>query len=159
MRKRKMEGVMAKDIESLYYPGKRRSIWTKIKSYNSLEAVIIGYTRKKRILSSLVLGMYTNDGDLRYIGKVGTGFTDKLIREIVQQLKPLKRVHPADQSLASEVPRATQKVIQWVKPQFVCEIKYVEFTSGGILRTPVFLRMRPDRRSEDITFKEQQIRV
>lgn len=66
IRKRSMEGVMAKEVESLYYPGKRKSVWRKIKSYNTLEAVIIGYTTRKRVLSSLLLGIYDGDA-LRYI--------------------------------------------------------------------------------------------
>ncbi len=159
MRKRSMEGVMAKEIESRYYPAKRSKVWTKIKAYNTLEAIIIGYTTKKRQLSSLVVGMYTHEGELRYIGKVGTGFTQKLLAKIYAGLEPLKVESPVHKNLLKEISKPTQKNLTWVKPQRVCEIKYLEFTDDGILRTPVFLRMRPDKDPKEITFEEQEIKI
>ncbi len=159
MRKRHMEGVMAKDPQGLYYPGKRQRVWIKIKAYHSLEAIIIGYTTKKRHLSSLVLGIFTAQGKLTYIGKVGTGFSGRLLGELLDQFQPYVIDTPKDRALLHEVPVSTQKSLTWMKPHLICEIKYLEFTSGGIVRSPVFLRMRPDKNPEEITFEEQKIRV
>ncbi len=155
MIKRGMEGVMAKKAESYYYPGKRSSVWHKIKAYKTLEALIIGYTTKKRALSSLVLGIY--DGDyLRYIGKVGTGFSQATVESLIKKLTPLVRKTPFDRSYLS---LSYAKTITWVRPTLIAEIKYLEFTKNMILRSPVFLHVRSDKNPEEITFKDQEIRV
>lgn len=81
MLKRDMEGVMAKQEQSLYYPGARSSGWLKIKAYKTMEALILGYTSGKREISSLVLGVYRGE-TLFYIGKVGTGLPlERSLRE------------------------------------------------------------------------------
>jgi bifunctional non-homologous end joining protein LigD len=148
---RHMEGVMAKVAHSFYYPGKRSKLWIKIKAYKTLEAIIIGYTSGKRAVSSLVLGIYDAQGTLIFIGKVGTGFSEAFLKELRPRLA----------SLESSKPTVTTKErgIIWVKPELVCQIKYLEFTDAGILRAPVFLRLRPDKDSREVTFKEQEIRA
>ncbi len=145
MLKRDMEGVVAKDENSLYYPGKRSRAWLKIKAYKTLEALITGYIPGKRPIGALVLGIYNEQKQLVPIGKVGTGFSESFLQELKRSLK--KR----------EVKQ--EKGVVWVKPDLVCEIKYLEFTPGGIVRAPVFLRLRPDKNPQEVTFKEQQIRV
>ncbi len=151
MLKRDMEGVIAKVETSLYYPGKRSKSWIKIKAFKSLEAVIIGYIPGKRALGSLALGIYDGHKQLVYIGNVGTGFTESFLADLAGRLKKLETGTPP-----LHVP---QKGIVWIRPQLVCEIKYLEFTPAGILRAPVFLRLRPDKNAQDITFKEQELRV
>ena len=141
--KRSMEGVMAKVTQSLYYPGARSAVWLKVKAYKTLEAVIMGYTRGKRGLASLAVGIYDETGTLNYVGKVGTGFSEAFLRDLLELLKPL------------ELDQPPVKGIKPVKPEFVCEIKYLEFTHGGIIRSPVFLRMRPDKSPKEVTFKDQ----
>src|SRR3990167_4037541 len=74
MEKRGLEGVMVKDPEGFYHPGKRHATWLKVKFNQTIDCVIIGYTSNKREISSLALRLYTEEGKLRYIGKVGTGF-------------------------------------------------------------------------------------
>ncbi len=154
MVKREFEGVMAKEKESLYYPGKRSKVWLKIKLFKSLEAVIIGYTSKKRALSSLVLGIY--DDTLKYVGRVGTGFDQATIDMLLKKLKPLIRKTPYAKSYLSISKADT---ITWVRPKLVAEVKYLEFTKQGILRSPVFMKLRFDKNPEEITFQDQEIRI
>ena len=155
MLKRAMEGVMAKQENSLYYPGARSSVWLKIKAYKTMEAIILGYTSGKRKISSFVLGVYSKK-KLLYIGKVGTGFTDAFLKELLPLLKKIEHVKPLQiENIArGDLPMETT---HWLRPELVCEIKYLEFTDAGKLRAPVFERMRPDKNPEEITFKEQDI--
>ena len=151
MLKRSMEGVMAKEITSLYYPGKRSSVWLKIKAYKTLEAIIIGYSPGNRIIASLALGIYDEQGTLNYIGKVGTGFSESFLTTLHKKLQEIET--------KSSSAVTTLKDIIPVKPLMVCEVKYLEFTNARILRTAVFLRIRPDKNPQEITFKDQELTV
>lgn len=152
MVERGFEGVMAKEKNSIYYSGERKKIWLKIKTFKSIDPVIIGYTKKKRILSSLAVGLY-DKSNLYYIGKVGTGFTEKLIKELHSKLK---KIEVKSLKLKNEGEHESAiKNIQWVKPKYVCEVKYLEFTKYGILRQPAFVRLRSEKGPKDATFKDQ----
>lgn len=151
MLKRDMEGVIAKEENSLYYPGKRSKSWIKIKAFKALEAIIVGYIPGKRQIGSLALGIYDDKKKLHYIGNVGTGFTESFLDELLEKLKKLE---------VKKAPVVEQvKGIIWVKPKLVAEIKYLEFTPAGILRAPVFLKLRADKNPEEITFRDQELRV
>ena len=80
---------MAKKSEGLYLPGYRSAAWLKIKFFKTLDCIVFGYTKGRRIISSLALGVYEND-NLIYIGKVGTGFTEKTIKHIYTDLKKIE---------------------------------------------------------------------
>lgn len=148
--KRDMEGVIAKGEHSFYYPGKRSRTWLKIKAFKTLEAVIAGYIPGKRFIGALILGIYNRSGALVYVGNVGTGFTESFLSQLLKKLKRLEtKKSPLDVAVKEAV---------WVKPQLVCEIKYLEFTPQGILRAPVFLHLRPDKNREEVTFKDQDLK-
>lgn len=150
MIKRDMEGVIAKEEMSLYYPGKRSKAWTKIKAFKALEAIIIGYIPGKRVIGALALGIYRGK-KLTYIGNVGTGFTEACLNDIYKKLKKLEiKKAPIEEKIKDMIP---------VNPKLVCEIKYLEFTPAGILRAPVFLRLREDKDAKEITFKDQELKV
>ena len=151
MLKRHMEGVMAKEITGFYYPGKRSRTWLKIKAYKTLEAVIIGYTQGKRVIASLALGIYDKQGTLKYVGKVGTGFSQSFLTELHTRLQ---KIETKTSTTGTPV-----KDIVFVKPLLVCEVKYLEFTNARVLRAPAFLRLRPDKNPSEITFKEQELKV
>jgi len=140
------EGVIAKNPLERYYEGKRRNAWIKIKNTNSIDAIIIGYTQEKRKLSTLLLAVYENK-KLIYIGKVGTGFSEIEQEEILSKLEKIKTEKPEIQSL----PKGTI----FVKPKLVCEAKFLEITKDKMMRAPVFLRMREDKKPKDCTLKEQ----
>jgi len=148
MKKLGFEGVMAKKIQSHYYPGKRVKTWLKIKFTKTIDAVIIGYTQQKRNLSSLALGVYDTNKNLVYIGKVGTGFSEKKLRDLYTILSPLKRkTKPIKQDIKD-------KSIIWVQPKKVCEVKFNEVTKDLKLRAPVFVTLRFDKPAKECSIKQ-----
>jgi bifunctional non-homologous end joining protein LigD len=141
-KKMRLEGIMAKVKDSKYLPGKRTSSWTKIKVRNTADCFIIGYTKGKGdrevLFGAMHLGEYVND-ELIYRGKVGTGFDEKMMKEIFSQLKELKAVkRPVKEKPIDD------NVTTWIEPKLICEIQYSSMTENGIYREPVFLRMRED---------------
>jgi bifunctional non-homologous end joining protein LigD len=147
-----IEGIVGKRADSPYRPGVRSPDWVKIKSWRSQSCVIAGYTagrgRRSNQLGALILAV--QDGDkLRHCGQVGTGFDDKTLRDLKQRLQPLiVKVSPLD-----PVPKTTEPAT-WVKPQLICEVRFSEWTSDGMLRHPAYRTLRPDQRIED-TFRER----
>ena len=144
-----MEGVMAKVQESPYILGVRSKNWLKIKRFNTIDCIIIGYRQGVRVIASLALGLYTSSGSLRYIGNVGTGFSLDFLKTLHKRLKPLELKRPhVDVDI---------KNIHWVSPRLACEVKYVEITRDGMLRSPAFVRLRPDKKVRDCTVKDQML--
>ncbi|MCM4157754.1 DNA ligase D [Gramella sp. AN32] len=142
-----MEGVIAKQADSTYSPGYRSEKWLKIKSQESAEVLICGYTDSKgSVFGSLILGMFEND-ELKYVGNCGTGFSSKTQKEILKKLKPLAiEKSPFDEkvSLKGRVPN-------WTKPEVICEVSFSEWTKTGRMRHPVFKGLREDKFLEDVT--------
>src|SRR5256885_9440529 len=133
------EGVMAKKLDSKYEPGKRSGAWQKIKNRNRQELVIGGWLdgegKRRGYPGALPVGYY-KDGKFVYAGKVGTGFTDKILDELNAKLKPLAvDKNPFD---AGAPPRAAH----FVKPKIVAEFEFVEWTRGGRLPGPGFKGFR-----------------
>lgn len=146
--KRKLEGVIGKDWTSEYYPGARTPVWIKIKYLKTLDCVIVGYTSEKRIISALALAVYSQ-GTLRYIGRtVGKGFTEEFLKGLHKELTPLEIKEPP-------VVYEGGKDIHWLKPKLVCEVSFLELSHDIIMRAPVFLRMRYDKKPEDCILEEQ----
>jgi bifunctional non-homologous end joining protein LigD len=151
MKKNHMEGVIAKDPESLYYSDVRTNNWLKIKLTKTVDCIIAGFTQEKRAISSLALALFTRNKKLQYIGKVGTGFNQENIKELHTLLKPLQtELSPIEKTL-QEIPKG----IHWVKPKIVAEIAYGEFTPQDILRHSRFVQIRYDKKPKECTFKEQ----
>jgi bifunctional non-homologous end joining protein LigD len=146
MKKRKIEGVIAKAEDSTYKQ-KRSSDWVKIKFSNTIDCVILGYTTKKRGISSLLLGLY-NDSSLKFAGKVGTGFDEVTLGNLESRFDKIKSEKPA-------VSGVKEKNVVWLKPKIVCEIKYSEMTRDKKFRAPVFLGLREDKDPEECTLKDQ----
>lgn len=138
IKKRHIEGVMAKKkgSEYLHY---RSGDWLKIKRQNTIDCVIVGITQKKREISSLGLGLYDNNNELKFIGKVGTGFSESLLRKLSALLKKDKKINFAP--LVGSLPKDFTPVI----PENVCEVKFMKVTKDTRLRMPVFLRLRDDK--------------
>src|SRR5579871_808540 len=138
-----LEGIIGKRRDSKY-EGRRSHSWLKIKATLQQEFVIGGFTHGERdFFSSLVLGLY-DKGKLVHAGQVGTGFNQKSLHEIYTRLEPLI-VTRNPFSGPVKMPRG----VTWVKPELVCEIKFLEFTPDGLLRAPVFLGLRTDKRPEE----------
>ena len=153
-----LEGVIAKEAESTYTLDIRTKSWLKIKTSERHEAIICGYTLNEgsaKQFSALILGVYEGD-ELKFIGQVGTGFTDKLQKEIKNKLKPLiTRKSPFNE--VPEInkpsrfrPKPPKAEVNWVRPELVCEVSYTELTADGIMRHPSFEGLRIDKDPEEI---------
>ena len=144
---RGLEGIMAKDRNSPYRSGKRSSEWLKIKITHEEEAVIAGFTAPKggrHFFGSLILGMYKGK-TLHYVGNCGTGFTEATLKDLYNKFKS----HFADTSPFKEKIKIPG-LQQWLKPELVCQVKFTEMTTDGILRHPVFLGLRVDKQGSEV---------
>ncbi|MGZ4862090.1 MAG: non-homologous end-joining DNA ligase [Halobacteriota archaeon] len=137
---RHLEGVMAKKKDSIYVTGRSRA-WLKIKDEKTVDCVIVGYVTKTRTIASLALGLY-DAGSLTYVGQVGTGFSESLLGDLVNELVS----GPSDVALPKDV--------QPVVPDKVCEVRYMEYTRDNRLRAPVFVRMRDDKPADECTIDQ-----
>lgn len=136
------EGIIAKKANSHYEQGRRSKNWLKVKSTQSAEFVVGGFTigegSRTDTFGSLLTGYY-KEGDLVYAGNVGSGFDDHQLPEIRELLNRIT----ADGMPFSEKPPLLGPVV-WTKPEMVIEAKYNQITPAGIMRGPVFLRVRDD---------------
>jgi bifunctional non-homologous end joining protein LigD len=137
-----LEGIMAKEKNSAYCPGTRGAQWLKIKKRRTMECLIVGYTEgksnRKELFGALQLALREGN-TVRYVGKVGTGFDERSMREAFSFLKNMRHVR---RSLKEKPADDAQTV--WVEPRAVCEVQFSSLTKDGMLREPVFLRLRPD---------------
>ncbi len=143
------EGIVSKR-KSSGYQGRRTKNWLKVKCTCRQEFVIIGWTAsdKARGFRSLLLGTYRDD-KLHYAGKVGTGFSERLIDELLDRMRPIER-----KEAPAEVPRVAARGAHWVAPKLVAEIAYAEVTAplgeGGVLRHPSFIALREDKPAAEV---------
>jgi bifunctional non-homologous end joining protein LigD len=151
-----LEGIVAKRTDSPYRQGKRTREWLKIKTHGRQEFVIAGYTkgqgRRLGRFGSLVLGVWRGD-ELAYAGNVGTGFTDKVIDELLAKLRPLETKEcpfPA----VPKMPKVKRADVVWVRPELVAEVEYVEWTHDGRLRAPSFQGLRVDKNPREVHKEE-----
>ena len=156
-----LEGVMAKKRGSKYCEGKRTRDWLKIKTHGRQEFVIVGYTkgegRRARSFGSLVMAANEN-GQLRWVGNVGTGFDERTIRELLAQLEPLRVADPP-LAVLPKMPRVRKGDVVWVKPKLVAEVKFIEFTHDGHLRAPVFQGLRDDKPASDVVIESERVKL
>jgi bifunctional non-homologous end joining protein LigD len=156
-----LEGVVAKRVDSPYEPGRRSRAWRKVKVRHAQEFVVGGWIggtgTRARTMGSLVLGCHTSVGGggraLRWVGNVGSGFTDPELRRLAALLGPLAADEsPFVASTPDERPRTTGgKPILWVRPDLVVQVEFGEWTSAGRLRHPVYLGQRDDKAAIDVT--------
>ena len=148
-----LEGVVAKRRDSAYVT-RRSSDWIKLKCGQRQEFVIGGYTDPKGSrtgIGSLLLGVHDKDGKLIYAGNVGTGFNERVLRDIRERLDALTADKPAF-APAPELPRNAH----WVKPQLVAEVAFGEWTRTGRIRHSVFHGLREDKQPSSIV-REQSM--
>jgi bifunctional non-homologous end joining protein LigD len=149
--KQGLEGVVAKRVSSRYQPGKRTRDWLKVKTTGRQEFIVAGYTRgegRRAGFGSLVLAV-NEAGRLRWVGNVGTGFTDDEIARVLARLRPLERRDPAFAE-PPRMPRVRRGAIVWVEPVVVAEVQFAEWTHEGRLRAPVYLGLRDDKPAADV---------
>src|SRR5262249_33250297 len=142
VRRRGLEGMVGKRGDSEYQPGRRSRDWLKVKAWKTQTCVVIGYTsgqgRRREHIGALILAVM-RDGVLSHCGQVGTGFDERMLRTLRARLDGLRidaaPVQPAPQ---------TAEPATWVRPELVCEVRFNEWTTAGILRHPAFVGLRTD---------------
>jgi bifunctional non-homologous end joining protein LigD len=151
-RERGWEGIIAKLRGSAYEPGQRSRAWRKVKVRGESEFVIGGYTPpqgSRNELGALLVGLF--DGPrLRYVGKVGTGYTEDTLRDLGAKLRR-RRTERAPFEPAPKMRDAT-----WVRPDLVAQLAYQEWTADGKLRQPAFQGLRADKKPKEVTWQARE---
>jgi len=155
---RGLEGIIGKERNSVYEPGRRSRAWIKLKCVHEQEFVIGGYTPPEGTRShfgALLVGFYERD-ELRFAGKVGTGFNEAILKTLHQKMQALARetcpftdMPGTTRSRWSKSGRFREK-LHWVEPRLVCQVKFTEWTRDGKLRHPVFLGVREDKDAREV---------
>ncbi|MFC4119587.1 non-homologous end-joining DNA ligase [Nonomuraea zeae] len=150
-----LEGIVCKRLSSPYRPGRRSSEWIKIKNVSTAEVVIGGWQagggRRSGMIGSLLLGAHDRRGRLLYVGHVGTGFTQAMLRDLQDLLAPLERPDPP---FDEPVPREHARDAHWTEPRVVGEVQYAEVTGDHRLRHPSWRGLRPDREPAETSTTE-----
>ncbi|HEY0259056.1 MAG TPA: ATP-dependent DNA ligase [Lacisediminihabitans sp.] len=144
-----LEGVVAKQRDGRYESGRRSRSWIKIKHHRTQEVVVGGWRpgngRRDSGVGSLLLGIPDGDG-FRYVGRVGTGFSDRQLEELNRVLPPLA----SRKATLSGVPASDARDARWVTPDLVGEVEFAEWTSTGRLRQPSWRGWRPDKGPDEV---------
>ncbi|MGH2379379.1 MAG: DNA ligase D, partial [Candidatus Limnocylindria bacterium] len=151
-REQGLEGIVAKRLDSPYVEG-RSAAWIKVKAQRSMECVIGGWTAglggRSNTLGALLVGVY-RDGKLIPVGHVGTGFDERTLKDLLALLR--ERESPT--SPFAKAPKVNQPA-RWCLPELVCEVRYSQITSEGILRHPAYLGLRADIDPKEATGEER----
>ena len=145
-----LEGVVAKRRASPYRPGRRHPDWTKVKSFRTQEVVVGAWTagrgERQDSLGALLLGI-PDVGGLRYVGKVGTGFSATARDGLLDRLSGLAT---ADSPFVSDLPAGEAATAHFVRPELVGEVEFGEWTTAGRLRHPTWKGLRPDKAPHEV---------
>jgi len=154
-KEQRLEGIVAKRLDSPYRPGKRSREWLKIKNVRAQEMVIGGWLpgkgRRSGELGALVIGYHEDgegEGALRYAGKVGTGFAARDLKLLRERLEPLAT--DASPFGGRQPPKETA----FVRPELVCEVEFSEWTNAGTLRHPSYKGLRTDKPASEVVREE-----
>lgn len=150
-----LEGIVAKRLDSRYEPGRRARTWIKTPLRQTQEVIIGGWRwgegRRAHTIGALLLGMYDHDGRLRYVGDVGTGFTERMLHQLLTLLSTRER---PTSPFYERVPREHAHGAHWVKPELVGEVEYRQWTADGRLRQASWRGLRPDRSPQEVVIPE-----
>jgi bifunctional non-homologous end joining protein LigD len=160
IKRRGLEGLLGKQRDSVYEPGRRSGAWIKLKCVNEQEFVIGGYTPPagaRKHFGALLVGYYDKDR-LLFAGKVGTGFDTKLLSTLHKKMRAEERSTCPFADLPSKqngewvqgITPGEMRKYTWVNPKFVCQVKFAEWTRDGKLRQPVFLGLRQDKDPREV---------
>src|ERR1051326_6603285 len=160
VKRRGREGIIGKQRNSVYEPGRRSGAWIKLKCVNEQEFVIGGYTPPqgaRKHFGAILVGYYENK-KLVFAGKAGTGFTTKSLTMLYKKLRAEERTDCPFVDLPSKqngewvqgITPSMMRKMHWVNPVFVCEIKFAEWTRDRKLRAPVFVGLREDKEPSDV---------
>jgi len=147
------EGIVGKDIASIYEPGRRSRSWLKVKCRKEAEFVVGGFTAPtgaRRHFGALLVGLFDGPA-LRFVGKVGTGFSERMLADLAARMRALR----TDTSPFRPAPR--EAGITWIRPKLVAQIAFAEWTADGKLRQPVFLGLRRDKKPSECTWRTREL--
>jgi bifunctional non-homologous end joining protein LigD len=150
----RLEGLIAKRADSAYRPG-RSPYWLKLRTETSSDFVVVGFTEPaggRTGFGALHLAAFEGES-LAYCGRAGSGFDEERLIAIRSLLDEARRATPA---CAGTLPGGGEHV--WVEPRFVAEVRYLTWTADGMLRQPVFLRLRDDKAPEECRMPEARAR-
>jgi bifunctional non-homologous end joining protein LigD len=156
-----LEGLIGKERDSVYEIGCRSKSWIKLKCVHEQEFVIGGYTPpdgSRKYFGALLVGVFEKS-KFRFVGKVGTGFNNDLLRSLHRDLTRIETHECPFSDLpekkqgrwAQNITPAEMKLCHWVKPELVCQLRFTEWTNDGKLRHPVFLGLREDKDPAEVT--------
>jgi bifunctional non-homologous end joining protein LigD len=149
-----LEGVIAKRLDSKYEPGRRTPSWLKIKNVDRQEVVVGGWVpgdgKRRDRIGALLVGVRDDNGDLRHVGRVGTGFTEAELDRLAEKLRPLER---EDSPFAPGGPKIPRGAV-FADPELVAEVEFREWTDGGQLRAPSYKGLRDDKPAELVVREE-----
>jgi bifunctional non-homologous end joining protein LigD len=150
----RLEGIVAKRLDSPYEPGARTSAWIKIKNVGRQELVIGGWLpgegRRERRIGALLVGVHDPDGAFRYAGRVGTGFSDAELDRLGKLLAARRR-EDSPFTAGERPPRGAV----FVEPELVAEIEFGEWTSAGVLRHPSYKGLREDKPAGEVVREDE----
>jgi len=160
VKRRGLEGIIGKQRNSVYEPGRRSGVWIKLKCVEQQEFIIGGYTPPqgaRKHFGAILVGYYENK-KLVFAGKVGTGFTAKSLAVLHKKFRVEERADCPFVDLPSKqdgewvqgITPSMMREMHWINPKFVAEIKFAEWTRDGKLRAPVFLGLREDKKPSDV---------
>ena len=164
VRKLGLEGLIGKRVKSIYEVGTRSGAWIKIKLLHEQEFVIGGYTEPegtRQFFGSLIVGFYRRN-ELVFVGRVGTGFSTNLLRNLHSRLKEIERSScpfvnlplPRGSKWGQGITASEMRFCHWVEPRLVCEVKFSELTRDERLRQPVFVGLREDKQAKEIVLEK-----
>jgi bifunctional non-homologous end joining protein LigD len=157
-RARRLEGIVAKRLGSIYHPGRRTKEWLKIKVIHDADVVVGGWSpgegSRSDAFGSLLVGAY-DSGALRFVGAVGTGFDRKTLEEVLAKLQPLRTTEcPFAEDCGDLRTGSFGRALRdprWVRPDLVCRVEFRELTAGLRLRAPSFKGLRSDKPPQECT--------
>ncbi|HEU5002608.1 MAG TPA: non-homologous end-joining DNA ligase [Actinomycetota bacterium] len=154
-----LEGIVAKRRQSPYELGRRSQNWLKVKTTYDADVVIGGWSpgqgNRDASIGALLVGTYEGDA-LRFVGSVGTGFTERTLASLLARLQELRSdTSPFSTASTAEL-RSHAPGASWVRPELVAMVEFRELTSAGKFRAPSFKGLREDKTPAECTFAELQ---
>jgi bifunctional non-homologous end joining protein LigD len=152
VKRKGLEGIIAKAVGSAYEADRRSGAWLKQRLRNEQEFVICGYTPpagSRTHFGALLVG-YHAEGELQYAGKVGTGFDQARLTSLHKRFQSLRRASCPFKNVPANLPGKSTRMVQWLRPVLVCQVSFAEWTADGRLRQPAFLGMRSDKKAKDV---------
>jgi bifunctional non-homologous end joining protein LigD len=149
-----LEGIVAKNKSSRYMQSTRSGDWLKIKTIKTQDCAVIGYTKgegnRENYFGSLLLAVYYGN-KLRFVGHTGSGFDFAQLNEVYNKLQQMK----IEKCPVDYIPYTNRDPV-WIEPKLVAEIKFSDWTQEKIMRAPIFLGFREDKKPEECVFEEEK---